>query len=356
MTVGDDRLGLADPARTITPRHDPRRPPSLPPPADVDDLARYLRAAAVRADADDLVTAHAACDVAIAAATRWRSPAARAAAHALRTSVFRRMGDMPAAERDGEVAADLFAAAGADPRGDAVVLLLARRIATRHDRGDLPGAEKLLAELDGDLGDGSGALAVRYARGRLYADTGRPGEGLADLFHCGERLAARQADRPHVLPWRSAAASVLAATGTREAAARLVAAEVEAARRSGPASALGRALRVEGTVLAGPPGLAALDEAVRVLSRTPRRFEYALALVDFGEALNVARRRPQARRVLREAVDLAVTCGSPALADRARRGYVAAGGKLRPAVPAPRDGAPDRAPRDGAPDRAPKGR
>jgi hypothetical protein len=335
MTVREDRPGLADPAQALTP-HDARRPALPPPPADVEELARYLRAAAVRADADDLSTAYAACDVAIGAASRWRSPAALAAAHALRMSVFRRSGDMPAADRDGEIAAELFAAAGADPRGDTVLLLLARRIATRHDRGDLAGAEKLLADVEGDVGDGTGALALRYARGRLYADTGRPGEGLADLFHCGERLAARQSDRPHVLPWRSAAAAVLAATGAREAAARLVAAEVTSARRSGPASALGRALRVEGTVLTGPPALAALDEAVRVLRAAPRRYEYALALADFGEALNVARRRPQARRVLREAVDLAETCGAAALADRARRGYVSAGGKLRPPVPAPR--------------------
>jgi tetratricopeptide (TPR) repeat protein len=339
MTVSGDRLRVADRTRTVTPRHDPPRPAPLLPPAGVDDLPRYLRAAAVRADADDLSTAYAACDTAIAAATRWRSPAALAGAHALRTSVYRRLGDMPAAERDGEVAAELFAAAGADPRGDAVLVLLARRIATRHDRGDLAGAEKLLAEVEGEPGDGSGALALRYARGRLYADTGRPGEGLADLFHCGERLAARQADRPHVLPWRSAAAQVLAATGTREAAARLVAAEVAAARRSGPASALGRALRVEGMVLDGPAGLAALDEAVRVLRESPRRFEYALALVDFGAALTAARRRPQARRVLREAADLAEACGSTALKERAQRGYVAAGGKIRPVVPAPRSGA-----------------
>jgi hypothetical protein len=176
-------------------------------------------------------------------------------------------------------------------------------------------------------------VALRYTRGRLHAAAGRLGESLADLFACGERLAARGADRPLGLPWRSAAAAVLAATGATEAAARLVAAEVAANRRAGTVSALGRSLRIQGAVLDGAGGMAALDEAVRVLARTPRRFEYAEALVDFGLRLTSARRRPQARRVLREGLDLAERCGSPALATRARAGYTAAGGKPRPPTP-----------------------
>jgi hypothetical protein len=51
--------------------------------------------------------------------------------------------------------------------------------------------------------------------------------------------------------------------------------------------------------------------------------------VDCGEVLNVTRRRPQARRVLREGLELAERCGSPALAGRARAGYALAGGKPR---------------------------
>ena len=245
----------------------------------------------------------------------------------------RRRGDLIAADRDGETTSGLL---DDDPRGEAAVLLLARRMATRLDMGDVDTAEELLAGLGGDLPDVASVLALRYARGRMYACSDRPGEGLADLFFCGERLAARGADRPNVLPWRSAAAAILVKMGTAEAATRLVAAEVELARRSGPASALGRALRIEGIVHPGLAGMEVLAEAVRVLAPTPRRFEYAQALVDYGEVLNVARRRPQARRVLREAVELAEQCGSPALVARARSGYTLAGGKLRPTVPAPR--------------------
>jgi tetratricopeptide (TPR) repeat protein len=334
MTVSDDRVELADPAPSITRRPPGSRAAPVQPPAGPGDLPSYLRATAARADADDLETAYRNCGTAIDAAVRWRSPAALAAAHSLRASVARRRGDLAAAAQDAELAARLLADR---PDGEVGLLLLARRIAIALDRGDVAAAAALLGDRHGALPDGPG-LALRYARARLYAATGRPGEALSDLFTCGERLAARQVDRPAVMPWRSAAATILGATGTGEAAVRLVAAEVGMARRSGPASALGRALRIAGTVPGGP-GLPALEEAVRVLAGSPRRFEYARALTEFGAALNAARRRPQARRVLRDAVDLAAHCGSPALTDRARAAYAAAGGKPRPVVPAPRPGA-----------------
>jgi len=319
MTVSDDRVGLADPARIITPRRD-----AIPPPSDTDDLTRYLRVTAVRADADDLHLAYRNCGVAIDVAGRWGATPALAAAYSLRTSVGRRMGELAAAERDGELAGRMLAD---DPHGDAAMLLRARRIATRLDAGNVPGAEHLLIGFRGDLPDGNGTLAMRYVRGRFHACAGQPGEALADLFACGERLGARHADRPAVLPWRSAAAAILAATGAPEAATRLVGEEVAEARRSGPPSALGRALRVAGSVPGGP-GIRALEESVRILQRNPRRFEYAQALTDLGVALGAARRRPQARRVLREARALAVECGSPALAARATTAYAAAGGKI----------------------------
>lgn len=335
MTVSDDRLGLADPGREFTAQGG-SVPPGIrrfapAPPANEADLPRFLRATARRADDDDLASAYAGCDLAVAAATHWDAPAALAAAHSLRSSVARRLGELPAAGRDGKIAVDLLAAAGADPRSDAYVLATARRAAVLIDRGDIEDADDLLA--DTGLASGDAILALRYVRGRLHAAAGRPGEALADLFHCGQQLAARNADRPAVLPWRSAAAATLAATGATESAARLVADEVAMTRRSGTASALGRALRVQGQVLSSPEGLAAMEEAVRVLEGAPRRFELATTLVQYGLLLNAAKRRPQARRVLRDGLRLAERCGSPALAATARSAYIAAGGKPRAGAP-----------------------
>ena len=341
MPASDDGVGLAYPARDTTgwPAGMPlaarlrQRRPVPAAPTDLGDLGRHLRATARLADLDELDAAEEACAAAVETAATWRSPGALAAIRSLRSSVFRRRGRLAAAEADGRAATELLAAAGADPHGDAAALLAARRIAVRLDTGDIAGAEHLVRGFDRDLPDNAGAVALRYSRGRLHAAAGRLGEGLADLFSCGERLAARGADRPLGPPWRSEAAAVLAATGSTEAAARLVAAEVAANRRAGTASALGRSLRIQGMVLDGPGGMAALDEAVRVLTHSPRRFEYAQALVDFGLRLTAARRRPEGRRVLRAGMDLAAQCGSPALAERARAGYAAAGGKPRPSAP-----------------------
>jgi DNA-binding CsgD family transcriptional regulator len=337
MTVSDDRLGLADPSRTVTiplrtAENDPEQRVPVRPPGDADDLPRYLQSLSVLADGDELAPAYAGCVIAVDAAVRWRAAAPLAAAWSLRACVAHRAGDLPDAVHAGRVAAEVLYRTG-DPRGEAGVLLLARRVAALLDRGEHARAERLLVlggAADGELPDDDAGLALRHARGRLRAAAGRPGDGLADLFRCGERLAARRDDHPAALPWRSAAAAVLARLGAPEAAERLVRAEVALARDAGPASALGRALRVHGVVLGAPAGLPVLDEAVRVLGGAPCRLELAEALVDQGALLTAARRRPQARRVLRDGVELAESCGSPALTARARDRYAAAGGPLRP--------------------------
>lgn len=320
MTVSDERPGLADLGRDITPVLPANRPVPLAPPAGADDLPRYLHALRRLADADDLAAAHSGCTLAVEVAGRDGSAAGLAMAYSQRSSVARRLGRLADAARDADASADLLAVSGTDPAGPAAALVLTRRLAVLLDLGDLARADGLLAAtgLGGDLPDEPEFLLLRYVRGRLHTAAGRPGEGLADLYRCGERLAVRRSDRPAVLPWRSAAASVLVGLGAQEAAERLVAEEVALTRRHGLASALGRALRIQGQVRPGPPGLAAAEEAIRVLQGTPRRFELATALVDLGALLNAARRRPQARRVLRDGLELAQACGSPALEARAR--------------------------------------
>ncbi|GAA2541610.1 hypothetical protein GCM10010435_06410 [Winogradskya consettensis] len=312
---------MADRGRGITVRN--TRPVPITRPAHADELPEYLRALRRLADADDLSTAYAGCSIAVEVAGRVGDGAGLAMAYSQRSSVARRLGDLPAARGDAEAAAELLAVSGVPPGSAAGALLLSRRIAVLLDLGEQAAADALLeaAGLTGDLPDDPEYLLLRYVRGRLHAASARPGEGLADLYRCGERLAARHSDHPGVLPWRSAAASVLKRLGAAEAAERLLAEEVALTRRHGLASALGRALRIQGQVLHGEAGMAAAEEAVRVLQGTPRKFEFATALVDLGGLLNGARRRAQARRVLRDGLELAEACGSPALVARAKRYY-----------------------------------
>jgi len=325
MTVSDERPGLADLSRDITPGDNAvppanLRPVPLAPPAGVDDIPRYLHALRRLADADDLAAAHSGCTLAVQVAGRDGSAAALAMAYSQRSSVARRLGRLSDAARDADASAQLLAVSGTDPAGPAAALVLSRRLAVLLDLGDLQPADDLLTAtgLTGELPDEPEFLLLRFVRGRLHTALARPGEGLADLYRCGERLAVHRSDHPGVLPWRSAAASVLVGLSAREAAERLVAEEVALTRRHGLASALGRALRIQGQVRPGAAGMAAAEEAIRVLQGTPRRFELATALVDLGALLNAARRRPQARRVLRDGLELAQACGSPALVARAR--------------------------------------
>jgi tetratricopeptide (TPR) repeat protein len=314
MSVRDERQRLADRSRDITVRTT-IRPARVEPPACPDDLPDYLRALRRLADADELEGAHDGCTYAIELAGRAGDAASLAMAYSQRSATSRRRGDLPAARSDADAAASL-----PPLTGPAAGLLLARRIAVHLDLGDPAAGDALLAAagMSGDLPDDPEHLLLRYVRGGLHSLASRPGEAVEDFYRCGERLAVHGFDRPTILPWRSAAASVLIGLGASEAAERLVAEEVALARRRGPASSLGRALRVLGRVVPGPAGLAAAEESVRVLRRGPRRFELATALVDLGILLGAARRRPQARRVLRQGLELAEACGSPALVARAQ--------------------------------------
>jgi tetratricopeptide (TPR) repeat protein len=314
MNVRDERKRLADRSRDITVRTT-ARPARVDPPACPDDLPEYLRTLRRLADADELDPARDGCTYAIELAGRAGDAASLAMAYSQRSTTLRRRGELVAARSDADAAASLPALPG-----PAAALLLARRIAVQLDLGDHAAGDALLAEagMSGELADDPEHLVLRYVRGGLHALAARPGEAVEDFYRCGERLAAHGFDRPMILPWRSAAAGVLSGLGAREAAERLVAEEVALTRRRAPASSLGRALRVQGRVRPGPEGLAAAEESVRVLRGTPRRFELATALVDLGALLGAARRRPQARRVLRQGLELAEICGSPALVARAQ--------------------------------------
>jgi DNA-binding CsgD family transcriptional regulator len=143
-------------------------------------------------------------------------------------------------------------------------------------------------------------------------------------------MAARYAwiTNPAVSPWRSLKAEALARLGRRDQAAALAAEELELARRWGAPGALGRALRVAGT-LEGDAGLPRLEEAVGVLEGSIARLEHAKALAALGSGLRRARRPADAREPLRRALELAAACDAPALAEHVRTELYAAGARPR---------------------------
>jgi tetratricopeptide (TPR) repeat protein len=103
-------------------------------------------------------------------------------------------------------------------------------------------------------------------------------------------------DNPAWAPWRSTKARALDRLGRSGEAAALLVEELELARRWGAAAAIGRALRLLGTVKR-EAGLAPLHEAVRVLAGSPAQLEAAKAAAALGQALRRARARSGAGAV-----------------------------------------------------------
>jgi DNA-binding CsgD family transcriptional regulator len=132
-------------------------------------------------------------------------------------------------------------------------------------------------------------------------------------------------------PWGSLQALALDGLGRGDEALERANAELERAREWGAPGAMGRPLRVIGTIRR-EDGMGALEEAVRLLERSPARLELAKALAALGSTLRRARRPSDARDPLRRALELAEACGAQALVEHVRSELAAAGAKPRSAA------------------------
>ncbi|HTE58877.1 MAG TPA: LuxR C-terminal-related transcriptional regulator, partial [Solirubrobacteraceae bacterium] len=196
---------------------------------------------------------------------------------------------------------------------------------TLVERGELADARRTLgAERRGQ--DHEGVRFWLLGRLQLLVAAGDDAAALAAADDLAERYA--WITNPAISPWRSLKAQSLARLGRGGEAAELAAAEVALARRWGAPGALGRALRVLGT-LEGDAGLPRLEEAVAVLDGSIARLEQAKALAALGSALRHIRRPADAREPLRRALELAAACDAPTLAEHVRTELYAAGARPR---------------------------
>lgn len=167
-----------------------------------------------------------------------------------------------------------------------------------------------------------------HSRGRLRLAQGRHDDALSDFLLIHEGHESRVMRAPTVWSWRSDAALALAALGDRDRARRLAGEEVALARHMGARRALGVALRAAALVAGGREGHTLLDEAVAVLRLSGARLELARALADLGAARRRAGGRIESRDPLREAADIAATCGGSRVAAFARTELAAAGARV----------------------------
>jgi DNA-binding CsgD family transcriptional regulator len=179
------------------------------------------------------------------------------------------------------------------------------------------------------LPDSARLLYLRDSSARLRILRGDLAGGLDDMLNAGRRFESVGSRNPAFIAWRSPAALALLQLGQQDEARRLAAEELELARTWGAPRALGAALRAAGLVEGGERGLALLEEAVQVLSRSPAKLEHAKARTELGAALRRANQRSQAREQLRHAVELATICGATPLAARAESELLATGARPR---------------------------
>jgi predicted ATPase/class 3 adenylate cyclase/ATP/maltotriose-dependent transcriptional regulator MalT len=293
-----------------------------------EDSAAYAYAGMVLSVVDRFDDALRMWDEVLALARARGSVLAFATASSFRAKAAQLAGRLYEAEADARNAADAAASHGLEVGLPWAVSFLADALL---DRGDLDGAETALARLGvGDELPTTGhMLWFLDSRARLRMLRGQTREALDDLLELGRRYEQLGARNPALLAWRSSAALAYHELGDRDRARSLAAEEVELARRWAAPRALGRALRAAGLVEGGARGLALLEESVAVLEGSPAVLERARSLTELGAALKRAKRRSDARELLRQGLELAHGCGAAPVAERAHTELLSTGARPR---------------------------
>jgi len=199
------------------------------------------------------------------------------------------------------------------------------------DKGEVTAAADTLAaiEVPAELPSYIGWNYFLHARGVVRAAQLRPDAAREDFLACGIRQEAWGAPNPSVIPWRSSAAVASLSIGDRAGARELAERDLELARRFGAPRSIGIALRTLGLAATGTEQISLLRESVTVLERSEGRVEHARALSDLGGALRRSGRRADARKPLRDALELATRSGAEPLAERAGDELRATGSRPR---------------------------
>lgn len=239
-----------------------------------------------------------------------------------------REGALAEAEADGRSCAEL-----ALPQGwfVAVPLMLGNLLDVLVDRDELDDAARVLEEsgmaerpLDADRAFDravAARLRLRIARGELAA-------ARADLAALAALLSdVHMNTYPAYLPSPLLAPEL--AAEDPEAASEQSERALRQARTWDTPRAVGTALHARALADDGGRRLELLEAACTTLESSPGRLEQARALNDFGAALRRANKRRDAREPLRQALDLADTCGARRLGERVRQELRAAGGRPR---------------------------
>jgi DNA-binding CsgD family transcriptional regulator len=197
------------------------------------------------------------------------------------------------------------------------------------ERGEIDEAATLLAEISLDDLPVGHHIQFLYARGRVRFQARQLENALADFLQAGSSAESVEIHNPAYVPWRSQAALTLHQLGRTEEARTLAREELALSRTWGAPRTVGMSLHALGLVEGAQAGEEPLREAVEVLANSTARLEYARALVDLGALLRRENRRSEARKHLRQGVDLAHRCAAAALVARGNDELAATGAHPR---------------------------
>ena len=229
-----------------------------------------------------------------------------------------------------EAEADASAAVAAAATQVASVMSRVALISALLKQGDLDAADAAF----GAIGIGEQVpqfrpfVGVLLIRMDLHATHGRHAAALADYAEATRRTGGMRTG-PLLEDWLVAIES-MHAIGDHDAALAQLDDALDVARSWGTDSAIGSALRVRGRLERDSThSIDYLHAATEHLDRSPRRYEYARALVDLGAALRRAGARAGSRDPLRTGYKLARECGADGLAETARQELAASGVRIR---------------------------
>ena len=246
---------------------------------------------------------------------------------ALRSLTALRVGELDIAEEQARRAIDLahdYGDSGLSPVWLGEIYL---------EQGRSAHAAEQLEQLDRTMTDSqlNAALGVtwRAERGKLRIALGQLETGLGDVLDADRRMTAARWQLTVLSDWVTAAVLALLQLDRAEQARKLAERELAEAVRFAAPRRHGIALALCGTLAVGGPNVSMLDQATRMLERSPARLEHARALVSLGAGLHARGDRDAARAPLSQALDIAHRLGSEAVAQRARDELISTGARPR---------------------------
>jgi DNA-binding NarL/FixJ family response regulator len=184
-----------------------------------------------------------------------------------------------------------------------------------------------------DLAAGGAASVVVYAAaalGLLELGEGRIDEAIEQLDRVRTEVEAHGLVLPTVIQWAPDLIEALARAGRGDVALELLASFEQSAEASMSVWALGVSARCRGLLGAGDDFEADFSRALELQEAAGVPFEIARTELCLGERLRRARRRKEARAVLRSAIERFERLGAVPWAERAKTELHASGETVQP--------------------------